>query len=462
MDSITLKYEVEPAEDPDEALYPGALTDIKAKVFYSGKEIGTIGGIGVDRQRIGENSFHVTFDEHSGDLEWIGSVLLENKYGRTKLQSLRDGGDDSEFNFFYIDTFCMDKAVTSDMATFALRKFLHGERIKGNLSYGCWINSSVAYALEPVDSDGTQGKRKREDEDSNVYREIIPFLRNGFFQDTAIIGNDPENARILVGAVRDFEKNLISESEAKAKASRLQKGGGGGKKMKGSDIEILNLVRNLVNDNDAIMHMHAMQGVSSAMLGLTQYRPPAPPEDPTSEEQLRNMRQQIVRLQNSGGSVARSGAIHAACEKNSLKVVELLLQLDATSATAKDHPGRTPLIVAGINASGRLSINGIDDTAVIDALLNAGAQKADVDSSNMTAYGHFKRKSSFYLQMTHYEHRHKITDLEHKLYPSGGPSLGDFSEGRGGRSGLVDYGPEDDEADREMGRGKYADSEGDY
>lgn len=61
------------------------------------------------------------------------------------------------------------------------------------------------------------------------------------------------------------------------------------------------------------------------------------------------------------------------------------------------------------------------------------------------------------MQITRYEHRHKLTNLEHKLYPPGGPSLSDFSEGKGGNSGLVDYGPEDDEADREMGRGAYAD-----
>jgi hypothetical protein len=117
------------------------------------------------------------------------------------------------------------------------------------------------------------------------------------------------------------------------------------------------------------------------------------------------------------------------------------------------------LITAAINAAGRLSINGIDDTTVIDALLQFGASKSDVDSSNMTAYGYFKRSSSSYLQMTQYEHQHKLTNLEHKLYPPGGPSLSDFSEGKGGSSGFVDYGPEDDEADREMGRGAYAEDD---
>ena len=170
------------------------------------------------------------------------------------------------------------------------------------------------------------------------------------------------------------------------------------------------------------------------------------------------MRREIVRLQNNGGSVAQSCALHAACEKNSIKIVRLLLQIDASSVSVKDHFDRTPLIIAAINATGRLSINGIDDTAVIDSLLNAGASKSDVDSSNKTAYGHFKRSSSVhYLRMMSYECRHKLINLESKLYPPGGPSQGDSSEGRG----LVDYGPEDDEADREMGRGAYSNDEDD-
>mmetsp|Transcript_15155 Transcript_15155/g.32897 ORF Transcript_15155/g.32897 Transcript_15155/m.32897 type:complete len:83 (-) Transcript_15155:45-293(-) len=75
----------------------------------------------------------------------------------------------------------------------------------------------------------------------------------------------------------------------------------------------------------------------------------------------------------------------------------------------------------------------------------------------MTAHGYFTQGSSQtsgsrrYFRITHDEHRRKLTDLEHKLYPPGGPAAGDFSEGRGGSSGLVDYGPEDDEADRAMG-----------
>lgn len=128
-----------------------------------------------------------------------------------------------------------------------------------------------------------------------------------------------------------------------------------------------------------------------------------------------------------------------------VKLVKLLIQIDATITNAKDHLGRTPLIMAAINAGGRLSISGIADTEIIDALLDAGASKSDVDNCNMTAYGHFKSVSSNMVKMTWHENRHTVTNVEHKLYPPGGPSIGDFSEGKGGSSGLIDYSAEDGE-----------------
>ena len=140
------------------------------------------------------------------------------------------------------------------------------------------MNSSVAYVLheESNNDEGATGKRKRGDE-TNTYHEVIPFLRNGFFQDPAIIsGGNQANARILVGGVSHFEKDLLSESEAKAKASRLVKSGSSNsKKVKGDDVEILNLVR-----NDPNYQMSLMQGVSCA----------------TTEQQVGTMKQQIQQL----------------------------------------------------------------------------------------------------------------------------------------------------------------------
>lgn len=222
-----------------------------------------------------------------------------------------------EFNFFLIDTFYIDPNQSCDIATFALRKFLHGERIKGD-DDGFWLNSSVAYALwadgAPDDEGGEQGvgtgKRKREDGSTvnESYHEVIPFLRNGFFQDSAIIRGKPDNARILVGARAHFEKDLLSVAEAKTKADRLVMAGSSKRKMNSHDTDILNLVRNFIEDESGRQHLAAIQGVSSAMIGLQQYKPST---DGSSDEQLRGLKQQIQQLQAGGGSVAGSGALHA-------------------------------------------------------------------------------------------------------------------------------------------------------
>jgi hypothetical protein len=177
----------------------------------------------------------------------------------------------------------------------------------------------------------------------------------------------------------------------------------------------------------------------------------------------------LVKL---GGSIARSTALHIACEKNCIGVVKLLLQMDSDCSKTKDKLGRTPLIVAAMNATGRLCINGIDDTEIIDTILLTASStassgggkrkrgttdiKSEVDSNGMTAYGYFKKSSKTFIQMTHYQHRHKITNLEKKLYPPGGPTAMDLAEGRGGTSGFVDY----DQVDREIRiGGAYGDSD---
>ncbi|KAL7535584.1 hypothetical protein ACHAWF_005206 [Thalassiosira exigua] len=153
--SITLEYELKPEGD----LY-GALTSVTATVSREGKRIGTISGIRVDRQKIPTNAFWETFDEHSADLEWIGSTLLENRYGRTNLVSLREADDDPEFDFMYIDSFHVDADQPGDVATHALRKFIHGKHGKGTVAYGLWSVSSFAYVLSGQREVHGVGKRR--------------------------------------------------------------------------------------------------------------------------------------------------------------------------------------------------------------------------------------------------------------------------------------------------------------
>lgn len=213
--SISLVIETE--NTGDDAY--GSFKWIKADVFLQGisKSIGTISGISIDRQAIPEHCFYETFDEHSATMEWIAGSLLENRYGRTTLQSLRNGGDDPEFDFFLMQQFDIDCSQPSDVAAFALRKFLQSKEIRGELQYDVWRVSSIAYALSEFPND--QSKR------IEVQNEAIPFLRNGFFQDTALLQKDPDNARILVGSYSHFEGGLKSKNEVMEKAQSLFKNG---------------------------------------------------------------------------------------------------------------------------------------------------------------------------------------------------------------------------------------------
>lgn len=210
----------------------------------------------------------------------------------------------------------------------------------------------------------------------------------------------------------------------------------------------------LVNENDQLAFMESTAQLSSVMMGNAVYQPPA---DNTTAQQLQSLRRDLDKLVRAGGSIARSTALHVACEKNSIKVVKLLLELDSRSVSVKDCMGRTPLMIAAINACGRKSINGINETRVIDHLLHAGARKNDADNVGLTAYGHFKKR--LMINSVHYQYRATLTDLEHKLYPDGGPTMVDFSQGRGGTSGIVDYGPEDEEERRLLGG---SEDDGDY
>lgn len=473
-DSIRLVTISSPSDDDSDTEDLGfgrPLTNCTVKFYHKNdtqhkKELGGISGVSVNRQAIGNNGYFATFDEYSGELEWVGCSLLENKLGRTRLQSLRDAGDDPEFDFFLIESFWIDQNQDDPcaLATFALRKFLHSDIIKGNLSYGCWNVSSIAYALhdfgEEQHEGSGSGKRKREDDGRLCYDEAIPFFRNGFFQDAALLQQDPDNGRILVAGVQHMEQTLKSEASVmpaiRSLRSQLSKKKSTTKKPTTKDSEILNCVERLVNTNDQIAFEQSMMSVSAAMIGNAMYQRPA---DVTTTQQLQSLRQDLNKLVGEGGSIARSTALHVACEKNSIKVVKLLLELDASSATVKDQMGRTPLIVAAMNACGRRTIDGINETQVITHLLNAGARKEDTDNVGLTAYGHFKKYFKKISPMASLRHNTSLTDLEHKLYPPGGPTAMDFSNGKGGSSGFVDYGPEDEEHRRLMGG---SDDDGDY
>mmetsp|Transcript_15155 Transcript_15155/g.32895 ORF Transcript_15155/g.32895 Transcript_15155/m.32895 type:complete len:159 (-) Transcript_15155:864-1340(-) len=146
----------------------------------SSKQIGTISGIQIDRQKIPKGAFWESFDEHSA-VEWVAGALLESRYGRTKLESLRESGDDPEFDFVFIDTFHIDKDQSSDIAAFALHNFLHGKHMKGDLNNGCWHFLSVAYVLSEEPKEVVHMNKRKRGGDQN-HHEVSPFLRNVFFR----------------------------------------------------------------------------------------------------------------------------------------------------------------------------------------------------------------------------------------------------------------------------------------
>jgi hypothetical protein len=282
-DSITLvstsssgHYDEDEDDDDDLGRYAKfgrPLTNHSIKFYHKNdtqrkKELGGISGVSVNRQAIGTHGFFETFDEYSGDLEWVGNSLLENKYGRPRLQSLRQAGDDPEFDFFLIESFWIDQNQDDPcaFATFALRKFLHGDIIKGNGGY--WSVSSIAYALfdfgeDEQHSGSDSGKRKRDEDDGRPsYDEAIPFFRNGFFQDVALLQQNPDNGRILVAGVEHMDQPLKSEASVmpaiKSLRSRLST-----KKPTRKDGEILNRVEQLVSANALLVCEQELKGISA-------------------------------------------------------------------------------------------------------------------------------------------------------------------------------------------------------
>ncbi len=96
-------------------------------------------------------------DGYSSDLQYVVVVIFEPRYGRTRPRSLRDGGDEMEFDFLYIETFHVDPqcrtnsnvSCSSDIGTYALRKLLHHTYIKGRANCDCLGLSCCIYILDP-------------------------------------------------------------------------------------------------------------------------------------------------------------------------------------------------------------------------------------------------------------------------------------------------------------------------
>ena len=105
-----------------------AFTSISVDVNVNNQHAGTISGTIINRRRIPERMFLSAMDGHSGELQYIGVSLFEPRLGRTKLQSLVEGGDDVGFEFLYIDKMHLDdhfkRNGNSDVGAHAIRQLL--------------------------------------------------------------------------------------------------------------------------------------------------------------------------------------------------------------------------------------------------------------------------------------------------------------------------------------------------
>jgi hypothetical protein len=380
--------------------------------------------------------------------------LLENRYGRTQLQSLKDD-DDQESSFMYIQTFHIDDEYkqneNSDIGATALRQFLHHPFIKGNGDGEEWWNvSSAAYVLDPTEAmtaSARNAEHPEEQEQDRLSRsDANQFLRNGFFQDPALAKNGGSNARIIVASYQHWKEAMKSHDEAVAVTFCPPP-----PKLTGNDRKILDTIKR--------------------KCGMAEYS--ASPNDSSPYQTLFT---EIQLLCATTGSLVRSHALHAACANNALPVVNYILEHEPNTIESRDQNLSTPLMVAASSAAGRNTNSGIAETVVIDRLLAAGANKSLQDDAGMTAYGNFLAAKKEYeimiIAMTGGNVRPRgnlpsVQALETKLRPTEGPSPGDVSGGTGANTGFVDYTQVDAGVDREMGSGDSDDdsddeSKGDY
>lgn len=135
----------------------------------------------------------------------------------------------------------------------------------------------------------------------------------------------------------------------------------------------------------------------------------------------------------------------------------LLLQMDPGALNFTDAFGNTPLMVAAIKAAGSRSRDGIQDTKVIDLLLQKRANRDLIDEDGMSAYGLLTEKLNEYSLMmstmlgkppsSEPDHP-SVTSLKRKLMPSTGPTDADAKGGKE-QPGFIDYSDGELESDDE-------------
>ena len=474
-----------------------AFTKVSVDILYRRRTVGKIQATVVHSQRIPANYFMSAMDGHSDALQYVGVTLFEPRLGRTKLASLAESDKCDNYarlDFIYIRSFHVDekykaKKGASEIGATALHQLLHHSFIdENNVAAAVYIldpfeamttveqnahdekrrNQSLLFLRSggktpPESTDSEEARQDQMRMDILARADANQFLRNGFFQDPAIARDDP---RFLVASYRHLTRGPPISHKKAAVISFYTPPKMPPPPPMGKDKELFSLV----------METRSM---SSPATGLEL--------EIEDEEELVTFNSKIARLLLSeGASISRSHAIHVASFRNNLSVLLCLLDLEPAAIHGRDHQNFTPLMLAAQSvAAGQqstCSMEGINDTRVVDALLARGACINDQDSVGMTAYGHFVKsydsvmssrrqamivcgKSTARADELLLDSKNKVPGMKAfvaKLFPAGGPSKADLTGGKATADddGFVDYTEQDraagfDSEDDESSKGDY-------
>ncbi|KAL3928425.1 MAG: hypothetical protein SGBAC_012659 [Bacillariaceae sp.] len=408
-DCISIRVRQRTADDMEYK----ALTMMDVDILVNNAtKIGSIEAWLIHRHKIPTRHYYSAFDGHSRTCQWLGCVLLEPTLGRTKLESLFPYDNDRK-GFLIIDDFQINdgyktKPEYCDIGAIALSKFLKHDLITKKVT-------SMTYVLHP-----------------NFTRaEANIFLRNGFFQDSAIAFEGGEFQRILVASTH-HTRLLKSLQEV----SGIQ----------------------LISVEDAQMP----QGKNQELFQYLQSSLACVEDD---HDPCRHILENVGRFLQEGATVQGSLIMHVAVANNSEPIVRFLLDRVPSAVNAREVNQCTPLMICAKTTAGKSTKSGVRETRVLDLLLTRGADKTLQDRKGMTAYGHYVRQRMEYDTMMSammgqgvqtqtvatYSAKHPSERaVQAKLLPPNGPSASDL---RGGAMpGLIVY-------EDEIGAG---DSFGDY
>jgi Ankyrin repeat len=408
--------------------------------------VGYINAIRINRSRIPYGYFLASMYQHSPTFMYIGSILYEPHQGMTKLQSLSS----SEFkasSILYIDAICIHDGIieqqypSSDVGAVALSLFLNHNLMKD-------ITSAVYIIEPPSEGDNVSSRRIVHNNGQFNHKKILwkgsssslkfdtpdayPFIRNGFFRDTAIARQGNTAELILVASPEQWKKNpmgILPNDNPVQDMSHYVSQRQEHPEPTGGDVEIIQTIIDGSEDYKSTTDgdLGSVHGYAIAVRHINTIR----------------------NLISSGGSIERSYALHWACAKNCPQLAFSILFFYPNTINIIDKDGFTPLMIAAVNAVCRKrGPDRIDECVVIDILLQQGADRDILDHDNLTAFGHFAQSMKNYALVWNASSLlPSFNDMTHpldivianKLRPTNGPTKDDLAFGETRARGFVHY-----------------------